>query len=175
MHTPNLFKVFLKLKDQSEMLKFANNYGTLGLTEENGGQRWVEDWGDDSDERLVDTPSGWETQIKAMHDAFYGWKGKTAAEADIEKTINEWLEGCVDVKFQRAEKHGWELATVPRSLIGALWLQLAQTIAGSKQYKVCPVCGKLFEASRGANRSDRLYCTDACKARAYRDRKAEKR
>jgi len=74
----------------------------------------------------------------------------------------------------------------PRDLLGALWLQLAVAIAGNKQYRSCPVCGRWFELlsdssrrpQRGkatAGRASRFYCSTSCRVTAYRRRKQEAR
>lgn len=66
------------------------------------------------------------------------------------------------------------LRLAPKGLIGALWLQAALVISGSRRLKVCPVCGKLFAVAKGRNtRRDRVYCSHRCKIRAYRQRKKE--
>jgi hypothetical protein len=62
---------------------------------------------------------------------------------------------------------------VPDKLLGALWLQFARTIDGEKEHRSCPGCDRWFEVSPGQGRSDKEYCSGACRARAYRERKEQ--
>jgi endogenous inhibitor of DNA gyrase (YacG/DUF329 family) len=62
----------------------------------------------------------------------------------------------------------------PVSLIGALWLQAA--LGGDKEYRSCPICKTPIEISRtGGARTDAVFCSDKCKSRDYRQRKATAR
>lgn len=65
------------------------------------------------------------------------------------------------------------LQIVPKDLLGAMWFQLAQAIAGNRNYRTCRECSKWFEISAEADgRSARkLFCSDPCKSRDYRRRK----
>jgi hypothetical protein len=65
------------------------------------------------------------------------------------------------------------LQFMPSSLIGAMWLQLAQGVAGNKKFRACKECGKSFEISGEETgfRINRLFCSDSCKSRDYRHRK----
>lgn len=62
------------------------------------------------------------------------------------------------------------LYIVPHSLIGALWLQLARAIEGDKQYRQCAACMKWFELSPDIARTNRIFCSNACRSRGYRER-----
>jgi hypothetical protein len=84
--------------------------------------------------------------------------------------INERLD--VDAKSVLA----WVKATkrvnrvfAPKNLLGALWLQFEQAITGKADYRECEVCGELFDVSGFGRRSDKRYCTDACRAKASRE------
>lgn len=67
---------------------------------------------------------------------------------------------------------------VPRNLLAALWWQFAQVVTRLKDVRTCPVCGKGFEIPDHGNlgevssRNDRKFCSDKCKSKDYRDRKA---
>ena len=68
-----------------------------------------------------------------------------------------------------ASGHG---ANVPDSLIGAIWVDFYQAIGnkkGADAYKECEICGRFFEKIL-SRRRDAIYCSDACKSRAYRRR-----
>jgi hypothetical protein len=68
----------------------------------------------------------------------------------------------------------WDV--IPRSLIDALWLQLAQAISAGKTYRECKECGSWFEVSPEAkHRSNRRFCSDSCRTKAYRKRQERAR
>lgn len=64
------------------------------------------------------------------------------------------------------------ICIVPTSLLGAMWLQFAEAVSGRKGYGSCPGCGRYFEVHTENARSDKTYCSEACKSKNYRDRKA---
>ena len=47
-------------------------------------------------------------------------------------------------------------------------------VAESKEYRGCETCGGFFELDPSINRTSRLYCDDACRVKAYRDRKLKR-
>jgi hypothetical protein len=59
----------------------------------------------------------------------------------------------------------------PETLLGALWLQFAQAISGNKAFRQCVVCGTWYELDSETARKKKNYCSDACRSKAYRDRK----
>jgi hypothetical protein len=63
----------------------------------------------------------------------------------------------------------------PDTLIDALWTQLAQAIEGSQSLRNCVECKHWFTINAGQGRSDKEYCSDACRMRAYRKRKGGRR
>lgn len=94
----------------------------------------------------------------------------------IQTQINEHLTGTVSISprlLWNPEMTELGLYLVPRSLLGALWLQFAQAVAGNKSYRQCEYCAAWFEVSLGASRPTRLYCSDACRFKAYRHRQDE--
>ena len=63
---------------------------------------------------------------------------------------------------------------IPRTLLAALWLQFIRGVEGNHLYPKCKECQRPFAVSpeeRG-NRRSRKFCSDACKAKNYRARKA---
>jgi hypothetical protein len=67
------------------------------------------------------------------------------------------------------------LFTLPNTLIGALWLQVAQAIDGHKQFRRCEFCRSWFELAPDKARADKLYCSQACRSSAYRRRERIRR
>jgi hypothetical protein len=61
---------------------------------------------------------------------------------------------------------------IPRHLLGALWLQFARAVDGNKDYGQCLTCENRFEISlqETGYRTNRSYCSDACRSKAYRER-----
>jgi hypothetical protein len=61
----------------------------------------------------------------------------------------------------------------PDCLRTAMWLQFTMEVTRKVGYRKCETCGLYFEVSTEpmtGRRNNRRYCTEACKARAYRDR-----
>jgi hypothetical protein len=72
-------------------------------------------------------------------------------------------------------RDGLGVYLVPKNLLGALWLQLARAVDGNKDYRRCGGCGTWMEISLDAYRTHRLFCSNACRSKAYRERQAEAR
>lgn len=100
-------------------------------------------------------------------------KGHELLRDDINKHLLKRISPEVQLGHS---KEDLGLKIVPDSLIGAIWLQFALAVDGDKEYRLCDVCKeKWFELRPGKNRKDREYCSDACRLRAYRERKNEAR
>jgi hypothetical protein len=61
------------------------------------------------------------------------------------------------------------------TLLAALWLQLALAINGNKDYRRCPVDGRWWEETPDIGRTNRVYCSAACKQKAWRARRDERK
>jgi hypothetical protein len=59
----------------------------------------------------------------------------------------------------------------PHSLLHALWAQFLLAIDGNQNLDACVQCRKWFTLEAGRGRSDKEYCSNACRMRAYRKRK----
>jgi hypothetical protein len=58
------------------------------------------------------------------------------------------------------DKAGVHLQLTPRSLLGLMYLQLAQSMAGGRPIRACTYCGELFEAGKGTGRRlDAKFCS----------------
>jgi hypothetical protein len=68
-------------------------------------------------------------------------------------------------------------------LLGAMWLQLATSLGGVLDYRLCEECGEYYDSGAllpprvGAverlhtkARSDRRFCSNRCRMRSYRRR-----
>ncbi len=65
------------------------------------------------------------------------------------------------------------LRMVPKSLLGALWFQLAEMISKKQGLKQCEQCGKWFRVAAGIGRTDKKYCSQRCRTQWYRNRTAK--
>jgi hypothetical protein len=68
---------------------------------------------------------------------------------------------------------GARLCIRPPDLRSALWAQLALAIDGHINLRSCVECRSWFTLEAGRGRSDKEYCSNACRMRAYRKRKSK--
>lgn len=91
----------------------------------------------------------------------------------LQDWVNTKLKGTVTPRLVFQQNHKRMLLyNTPSSLLGAMWLQLAQTITGDKKHRQCKVCGEWFEISKDGRTKRSLFCSGACKSRDYRNKKA---
>jgi hypothetical protein len=64
---------------------------------------------------------------------------------------------------------GWKIT--PLSLLGAMWLQLGDAIAEGKEFRRCRMCDSWFFVPEGGRTARRVFCSDTCKAKDYRQRR----
>jgi hypothetical protein len=96
-----------------------------------------------------------------------------AAKAYLQQVINDRSEKHVESRLVWSEAKTLVRILVPRSLLGAIWLQFEKSIMGNKEYRACggPGCSKVFEIAPGINRTDKHYCSDLCRVKAHQLRK----
>lgn len=95
---------------------------------------------------------------------------------NVQRAINAKLSAETSARMLWDREEGrLRLHLRPASLLGALWLQLAQAIDGNADYRRCRVCAAWFELHPDRNRTSRAYCGDACRVKAYRGRQARAR
>lgn len=98
-----------------------------------------------------------------------------AARFLVQDLVNAALIGCVDPVLHFAEIEAAQgIRMKPTGLLAAMWLQFALAIDGNIDFRQCTVCRSWFEIAPGRGRPEKSYCSDACRMRAYRKRKAEK-
>src|SRR5262245_23000473 len=116
----------------------------------------------------------WVANIQSMHRTVELWR-KSTVTGDFNRVIPE-VSGTIGVPV------GWflkkdplsgspRLCIRPVSLGQALWAQLVLAIDGNVNLRACVQCRKWFTLEAGKGRSDKEYCSDACRMRAYRKRK----
>jgi hypothetical protein len=101
------------------------------------------------------------------------------ARYHLQKLVNEPLLDSTAPQLlwslKGGQSHDLSLFFAPKSLLGLIWLQMAETINGNRQFRPCRVCKNLMLISRetAGNRSSRLTCSTACRMKRYADRIAE--
>jgi hypothetical protein len=193
-----LFRAFAETPiTMNGLLGFANKFGHLGTGAGGVGGDIDDEWESRSDadwQGLDHTEKSgrpdwedmdfWCEQIGRMRDCVRTWDKVQNGKADqqamlrLQVTVSNSLRGRVRVAFGRDPEQrvgGFLLQIVPNTLLGALWLQLAETISGYKQHRACAACGNWFEVSPEKFRKSRHYCSEPCRSRAYRSRKEKAR
>jgi hypothetical protein len=163
---PSPYLEFANTDCSSEgVLKFATQYGLL---KKNEGP---------------ETLDMWCYHIRVMHHAIMMWKhvqdDKPTSFAKIYKDhcpySDEGLKYSLapvpsDTSKQPNELH---LVLEPINLLAALWFQFAGAIDGATSFSPCQECSAWIDTVPGSNRPDKIYCSDACRMRAYRKRKVK--
>ena len=67
------------------------------------------------------------------------------------------------------------MAILPASLLAAMWLQVLEYANGDREHAQCPACRRWFELAPESARRGKVYCSDGCKSRAYRERSRSRR
>jgi hypothetical protein len=101
----------------------------------------------------------------------------------VQRWINERLAGNAGPQLRYDVRTARQvMQIIPNTLLSAMWLQFAQAVAGGRKHRLCKVCNTWFEiAPKGVDRStskdgpgrmNRQFCSEPCKTKDYRDRKA---
>jgi hypothetical protein len=69
-------------------------------------------------------------------------------------------------------KDGLSVQLMPTNLLEAMWPQFGQAVESNRAFRKCPQCVTWFDISHKAGRFDKVFCSGACKAKAYRGRLA---
>ena len=117
-------------------------------------------------EQIVDPDSNWIESSHGKNQIF-----ARAAEIVDMATAARCAEELQLAPIRRPGKP-LELGIEIDNLLRVVWLQFALAVADNKQYRRCKMCNSPFEVASGENRKDRITCSDACRIRAYRNRKA---
>jgi hypothetical protein len=94
----------------------------------------------------------------------------------VQGWINENLWGLVrPLVSWNAARDRQMIRIMPKHLLGAMWLQFARAVVGDVKYRPCKVCGKWLTLSTEDDgfRSDREFCTAACRQKDYRGKVKE--
>ena len=100
-------------------------------------------------------------------------RSSTAQNRKVVEFVNHLL-GQVPVGFVARDRGGvLTLKTLAYNLLDAMKLQLVDAVVERKAYRSCEQCGKPYEVSPQINRSDRVYCSDNCRVKAYQRRRKQ--
>ena len=171
-----LFRTFASLDplDLDGLISFAREYGFLGLPRQS---------------QVISLPNGaihyaegechlaWVNEIAMMKEAL--WLADHRSRAVKRRDKWEWLMNSHLQKVQGRigidANGGGQLRYAPTSLLSAMWLQLAQSVAGNKEFVKCKFCGRQIEISTAQTgfRTNREFCSDSCKTQESRKRKRQ--
>jgi hypothetical protein len=122
----------------------------------------------------------WFEHIQSMHRAVELWR-KSTVTGDFSRIIREVQKfpfGDIDMgalialSLKKDPSSALpKLCIRPMDLLQALWAQLVLAIDGNVNLRPCAQCRKWFTLEAGKGRSDKEYCSNACRMRAYRRRK----
>lgn len=99
-----------------------------------------------------------------------------AAQFYLMQMINERVNGnTATALVWNLETRSLNRVFVPENLLGAIWLQFEHAVTGNREERECLGCGDWFEVSRDTARSDKHYCGNSCRSKAYRERRAQAR
>jgi len=151
---PAIYKTFIDLKNEASILEFANNYGFLA--ERRGSERL----------------DFWRESIGGMRESV-----RFAESGVIDKFVERWNRRSparLAIEFDPIVTDGTPtLRIVPRTLLDALWLQVAQSLASSTSLRQCIECQSWFVFGTGTGRRKSAdYCSDRCRKAAWRQRKS---
>ncbi len=97
---------------------------------------------------------------------------ETAAD-DLELQLNETMIGSLSLQVLVDRRNrGLETLIMASSLKDAIMAQWASATAANVAHRQCRECTKWFGIQPGHGRPEKLYCSDACRMRAYRKSKS---
>ena len=118
----------------------------------------------------------WHREIRELKAVGDLWDRIAAGDRRGEETLERKLaSGLAHAPFHlaaaRENGSGFQMRYRPATLRTALWQRLAGEVAGFIHCARCPAprCGRWFLRGE-ASRSDRQFCSDACRVRAFRRR-----
>ena len=172
---PALFRIFATLEPSPEaILSFANNYGDISLN----APRLFDGMKGGFDGASL---YGWRQAIDEIRELLQNADSlvtKKASKRNRQKNATEVAEFIDGVVFEIRvflstfiQNGAVGIRANSLSLFNAMKLQLVESLVEKKQYRECDLCGKPFELTPQVNRSDRIYCSDNCRVKAYQRRR----
>jgi hypothetical protein len=165
---PGLFLDFASTQITVEAVKsFADRTGLLGIG------------------NYPETVEGWYSAIRSMKQAVGEWdKAKTTGDFTRvmrvikgrggDRSLLDDKGAGIDANIllrKDVQRSVPRLCIRPFNLLDALWTQFTLAIDGRQNFRPCAECRTWFQTETAGGRSDKEYCSDACRQRAYRKRK----
>lgn len=191
-----LFRTFADLdyQDRAAMLDFATRYGLLGAGFQDQALMFADRTGPDRHHHaLGESQLTWAREICLMREGLELSRTMTPREETQDRA--NWRRVGLEPPYEdRRKKLAWlfdvhlqhvqgrmiveanvppRLSFAPLTLLAAMWLQLALSVAGDKEFRACKHCRRLFELSTDETgfRRHREFCSAVCKTQDYRKRK----
>jgi len=168
---PALYRMFAALEVTPDaILRFVHKYGST---------RTIFDIIEGTD---TNTLEEWRTRIDELRDAVRAADEYVTSQLSRGRRNRTTALALVDQSLGWAELHATavlrqngtiEVRMAAHDLWSVFRLQLAEAIIDQKHYRECEFCQKPFEVSPQVNRSDRLFCSDNCRVKAYHRRKRQ--
>jgi hypothetical protein len=158
---PNLSFEALDLFPRRQFLEWVRE----NLTNEQGAvlREGLRDSSVRSEHMLVVPTSPQERGIEARD--VFGWA--------ICNVLSAHLQGRIEFGYSVGRERRLVMSPRPRDLIGAIWIQFANTTLGPTDLRQCSECPRWFMIEAGQGRRDKTFCSRACQMRAYRRRKGD--
>lgn len=188
---PALFRNFAELEPTEDAIqRFANEYGPLGLFGpievqlEHGGKTFPNGEQFEVWVREIRHMRQAVNALEALEQALYAHDGRPelapyVAEDDEIKRLRSFIQSSINRKLDQhaaprllydPDQGTMGLRIVPKNLLGAMWLQFGEAIDSTRKFDRCKQCNSWFAISK-SERTNRLFCSDACKSKHYRKRK----
>lgn len=182
-----LFRSFagLDYKDPAAIRDFALTYGLLGLRRKDRavyvstppgrmvcGESYLE-WALEICRMKMALELSVQAAQKADHVIASIRTRLPVPQADPRRTLAEVLRAQLEdvhpwLDFERAGPP--RLSFAPVTLLAAMWLQFALSLANNSRFLPCKMCNTVFEISTTGFRSHREFCSESCKTNDYRKR-----
>jgi len=125
-----------------------------------------------------ETVGEWRDEIRRMREVISKWEHlqseKPVKFAKTYKRFFPFPTSGLTHTLEAGPSGKLEQYLEPKSLLAAMWVQFAGAIEGTTSFSPCAECSNWIDTVPGSNRPDKIYCSDACRMRAYRKRKAMK-
>jgi hypothetical protein len=86
-------------------------------------------------------------------------------------TTKRRVSDQLSIEFLRDEDNRFQMCPVPPTMLVAIWWQFFLAISEHKTYRDCEICHKPFEESPVTGRTNRRYCSNACRSKHRRQQR----
>jgi hypothetical protein len=105
-----------------------------------------------------------------------------ARRGDLRPHALRYLQRIVNEHLRRSyatlePRMGWDAGRLrPRLVFGyptlavAVWGEFAKAVSEDRLFATCKECGKPFEVAPELARTNRRFCSNSCRSKAYRER-----